>query len=52
MLYRALLRFFAKRDGKIHSNFEVEENRSYLILPRIQHKVILLVLRIVFAVGF
>ena len=27
-------------------------NRSYLILPRIQHKVVLLVLRTVFAVGF
>ena len=27
-------------------------NRSYLILPRIQHKVVLLVLQIVFAVGF
>ena len=27
-------------------------NRSYLILPRIQHKVVLLILRTVFAVGF
>ena len=27
-------------------------NRSYLILRRIQHKVVLLLLRIVFAVGF
>ena len=27
-------------------------NRSYLILPRIQNKVVLLILRTVFAVGF
>ena len=27
-------------------------NRSYLIFPRIQHKVVLLILRTVFAVGF
>ena len=46
MLYRALLKFSAKRGGKIHSNFD-----KYLILPRIQHKVVL-VLRTVLAVGF
>ena len=49
MLYRALLRFFAKEKGKYTVTLI---NRSYLILPRIQHKVVLLVLRIVFAVGF
>ena len=25
MLYRALLRFFAKREGKIHSNFDKQK---------------------------
>ena len=51
MLYCALLRFFAKREGKIHSTVTLI-NRSYLILPHIQHKVVLLVLRTAFAVGF
>ena len=36
MLYCALLRFFAKREGKIHSK---KLHRSYLSFPRIQHKV-------------
>ena len=50
MLYRALLRFFAKRlKGKYTVTLI---NRSYLVLPRIQLKVILLILRTVFAVGF
>ena len=42
MLYRALLRFFAKEKGKYTVTLI---NRSYLILPRIQNKVVLLVLR-------
>ena len=50
MLYRALLRFFAKREGTKYTVTLI--NRSYLILPRIQHKVVLLILRTVFAVGF
>ena len=41
MLYRALLRFFEKEKGKYTVTLI---NRSYLILPRIQHKVVLLVL--------
>ena len=47
MLYRALLRFFAKREGKIHSNFD--KQKLFNLAP-IQHKVVLLVLRTVFAV--
>ena len=43
MLYRALLRFFEKREGKIHSNFDK--------MPHIKLKVVLLVLRTVYAVG-
>ena len=43
MLYRALLRFFAKREGTKYTVTLI--NRSYLILPRIQQKVVLLVLR-------
>ena len=50
MLYRALLRFFAKKKKEKYTATLI--NRSYLILPRIQHKVALLVLRTVFAVGF
>ena len=50
MLYCALLRFFGKREGKIYAVTLI--NRSYLILPHIQHKVVLLVLQTVFAVGF
>ena len=51
MLYRALLRFFAKsREGKIHSNFD--KRKLFIIIPRIHHKVVLLILRSVFAVGF
>ena len=42
MLHRALLRFFAKERGKYIVTLI---NRRYLILPRIQHKVVLLVLR-------
>ena len=49
MLYFALLRFFSKREGQIHSNFDY---RSSSILPRILHKVVLLVLRTVVAVRF
>ena len=45
MLYRALL----KKKGKCTVTLI---NRSYLILPRIQHKLALLVLRTVFAVCF
>ena len=47
--YIALLRFFGKEKGK---NTVTLLNRSFLILPRIQHKVVLPVLRTVFAVGF
>ena len=50
MLYRTLLRFFAKKEKGKYTVTLI--NRSYLILPRIQHKVVLLVLRTVFAVGF
>ena len=50
MLYRALLRLFCRTEKGKYTVTLI--NRSYLILPGIQHKVILLVLRIVFAVGF
>ena len=49
MLYRALLRFFAKREGKYTVALI---NRSYLIMPCIQHKVVLFTLQTVFALGF
>ena len=49
MLYLALLRFFRKEKGKYTATLI---NRFSLILPRIQHKVVLLVLQTVFAVGF
>ena len=48
MLYFALLRLVSKREGQIQSLM----NGNSLILFRIQHKVVLLVLRTVFAVGF
>ena len=41
MLYHALLRFFVKEKGKYTVTLI---NRSYLILPCIQHKVVLLAL--------
>ena len=48
MLYLALLRFFLKEKGKYTVTF-----RCSLILPRIQHKVVLIVLEISgFGVGF
>ena len=51
MLYRASLRFFGKkRRENTHSVTLI--NGSFLILPCIQHKVVPLVLRTVFAVGF
>ena len=53
MLYRTLLRFFAKKEKGKYTVTLI--NRSYLILPLpliFQHKVVLLVLRTVFAVGF
>ena len=50
MLYRALLRFFLQKETGKYTVTLI--NRSYLILPRIQHKVVLFVLRTVFAVGF
>ena len=49
MLYLSLLRFFRKEKGKYTV---ILINRCYLIWPRIQHKVVLLVLQIVFAAGF
>ena len=49
MLYPALLRFFSKREGQIHSNFD---KQMFVHLACIQLKVVLLVLRTVFAVGF
>ena len=49
MLYLSLLRFFGKEKGKCTVTLI---NRCSLILPRIQHKVVLLVLQIVFAAGF
>ena len=49
MLYLSLLRFFGKEKGKCTVTLI---NRCSLILPRIQHKVVLLVLRTVFAVCF
>ena len=49
MLYLSLLRFFGKEKGKYTVTLI---NRCSLILPRIQHKVLLLVLQIVFAAGF
>ena len=47
MLYLALLRFFSKRQGQIHSNID---KQMFVHLARIQHKVVLLALRTVFAV--
>ena len=50
MLYRALFRSFQRKEkGKYTVTFK---NRSYLILPRIQDKVVLLVLQTLLAVGF
>ena len=49
MLYLALLRFFSKREGQIHSNFD---KQMFVHLARIWRKVVLLALRTVFAVGF
>ena len=49
MLYLALLRFFSKREGQIHSNFD---KQMFFHLARIWRKVVLLALRTVFAVGF
>ena len=49
MLYLSLLRFFRKEKGKYTVTLI---NRCSLFLPRIQHKVVLLVLQIVFAAGF
>ena len=48
MLYRTLLRILRKEKGKYRVTLI---NISYLILHRIQHKVVLLVLRTVFAVA-
>ena len=50
MLYRALLRFFFRKEKGKYAVTSI--NRCYLILPRIQHKIVLLVLRTVFAIGF
>ena len=47
MLYFALLGWVSKREGQIQNGMEV-----FFILPCIQHKVVLLVLQTVFAVGF
>ena len=44
IIYEKLFRVFSVAETLI--------NRCYLILPRIQHKVVLLVLRTVFAIGF
>ena len=49
MLYCSFCDFLRKEKGKYTVTLI---NRSYLILPRIQRKVILLILRTVFAVGF
>ena len=49
MLYPAWLRFFSKREGLIHSNFD---KQMFVHLACIQLKVVLLVLRTVFAAGF
>ena len=49
MLYLSLLRFFRKEKGKYTVTLI---NRCSLILHRIPHKVVLLVLQIVFAAGF
>ena len=49
MLYRALLRFFAKREGKIHSNFD--KWMLFNLAPHSAYKVVLLILRTVFAVS-
>ena len=48
-IYLALLRFSRKEKGKYTVTLI---NRCSLILSRIQHKVVLLVLQIVFAVDF
>ena len=41
--------FFSKREEQIHSNFD---KQMFIHLSRIQHKVVLLALGTVFAVGF
>ena len=48
MLYRALLRFFLRKEKGKYTVPLI--NRSYLILPHIQHKVALLVLLTVLVV--
>ena len=42
MLYLTLLRFFSKREGKIHSTFD---KQMFVHLARMQHKVVLLALQ-------
>ena len=50
MLYLASLRLFPKEKGKYTVTLQLI-NRCSLIFPRIQHKIVLLILQIAFAVG-